>query len=183
MNTQSSHGVTQQVEQPALRLDRAARNYDPPSYRTPIQARHPAVTWPVHIKRKRAQVRAAHAVRFRMRGRGSASAGADPMARRAGGCFGSAGARSLLARPSSSTLSTASVKKHGGYRLMAGGDAACPPAHPQPERPGSEARARGRSGRTMLNEARRPHTATTDARSGDGRVRQRAGGGNDKALL
>jgi hypothetical protein len=25
--------------------------------------------------------------------------------------------------------------------LMAGGDDACPPAHPQPERPGSEARA------------------------------------------
>jgi hypothetical protein len=27
------------------------------------------MTWPVHIKRKRAQVRAAHAVRFRMRDR------------------------------------------------------------------------------------------------------------------
>ena len=41
----------------------------------------------------------------------------------------------LLARPSQPTLSTASVKKHDGYRLMAGGDAACPPAHPQPNTP------------------------------------------------
>ena len=79
------------------------------------------MTWPVHIKRKRAQVRAAHAVQFRMRGRGSTSAGADPMARRA-----PVGALALLGRDPcsrdnhSSTVSTASVKKHDRYRLMAG---------------------------------------------------------------
>ena len=73
---------------------------------------------------------------FRLRGRGSISAGADPMARRAlVGALALPGRDPCSRDPHSSTLSTASVKKHDGYRLMAGGDAACPPGHPQPERP------------------------------------------------